>query len=90
MSATEVAALGRELLWVSLLLAGPALAASLVVGFLVSVLQALTTLQEQTLNFVPRLLAVAAVLAWTMPWALQIAGGYTTRLIAHMVDVTAR
>jgi len=87
MNPSEVVLLGRQMLWIALVLAGPALAASLVVGLLISVLQTLTSIQEQTLNFVPRLVCVALVLAVTMPWLLRVAVHYTIRMLANLPEV---
>ena len=58
----------REGLLLVLLLSAPPLLASLVVGLLVSVVQAATQVQEATLGFVPKLITVFAVLAATAPW----------------------
>jgi|FaiFalDrversion2_1042247.scaffolds.fasta_scaffold54369_1 flagellar biosynthetic protein FliQ len=87
MDAVQVLEWGRDLLWTALLLSGPALAASLLVGLVVSLLQAMTALQDQTLSLVPKLLVVALVLIWTMPWAMQLAGHFTERMLAQLAQV---
>lgn len=87
MDAALVLEWGRDLLWTALALAAPALLASLVVGLLISLLQAMTSLQDQTLTLVPKLLAVALVLIWTMPWAMQVAGHFTERMFAQLAEV---
>ncbi len=61
----------QETLRTVLLLAGPVLAASLLVGLAVSLVQAATQIQEQTLTFVPKLLAVGLTLALFGPWMLR-------------------
>lgn len=53
---------------VSLMVAGPLLATALLVGVTVSLVQAITQLQEQTLTFIPKLLAVGLVLIVSLPW----------------------
>jgi len=53
----------------------------------VSLLQAMTALQDQTLSLVPKLLVVALVLIWTMPWAMQLAGHFTERMLAQLAQV---
>ena len=63
----DVSRLAAEALALTLLLSLPALATSLVVGLLVSLFQAVTQLQDQTITFVPKLLAVALVLLLTGP-----------------------
>lgn len=59
-----------ELLWNSLLIAGPVLVVALVVGLLISILQVATQLQEATLSYVPKLLACALVIVLLGPWLL--------------------
>lgn len=56
---------------VGLMVAGPLLATALVVGLGISVLQAVTQIQEQTLTFIPKLLALAVVLVLSLPWILR-------------------
>lgn len=87
MSTPETIEIGRALLYTALLLALPTLAVSLVVGLVVSIFQALTSIQEQTLSFVPRMLAVALVLVLTMPWALQMAMHFTEQMLWHAAEV---
>jgi flagellar biosynthetic protein FliQ len=59
---------------------GPLLAASLAIGMLVSIFQAVTQINEQTLSFVPKVLTVAAALALLGPWMC-------TTLVSYMVGV---
>jgi flagellar biosynthetic protein FliQ len=61
----------NELLWNTMLVAGPVLAAALIVGLLISVLQVATQLQEMTLSYVPKLLVSALVLILLGPWMIQ-------------------
>jgi len=56
---------------VSLISAGPLLVTALVVGIAVSVIQAVTQIQEQTLTFIPKLLLIALVFVLTLPWVLS-------------------
>ena len=88
MNPTEIVVLGRQVLWIALVLAGPALLASLLVGLVISVLQTLTSIQEQTLNFVPRIVCVGLVLALTMPWLLRVAVHYTVRMLSLLPEVS--
>lgn len=81
MSSAQIVEIGQDLLYTALLLAMPALLVSLAVGLIVSILQTITSIQEQTLSFVPRLLAVGLVLVLTMAWALQIASHFTVRML---------
>lgn len=60
----------REALILALLISAPLLIAGLVVGLIVSVVQAVTQLQEQTLTFVPKIVAMIAAAVIVMPWIL--------------------
>jgi flagellar biosynthesis protein FliQ len=87
MSIEQVIEIGRDLLYTALLLALPTLAASLVVGLVISVLQAITSIQEQTLSFVPRLLAVGLIMVVAMPWTMRIAIHFTMRMLERAAGV---
>lgn len=87
MSAGEVIELGRELLWTALLLAMPALAVSLLLGLVISVFQTVTSIQEQTLSYVPRILAVGLVIVLTMAWSIQVAVHFTVRMFWQAAEV---
>lgn len=82
MSTILVIQIGRELLVTVMLLAAPSLLASLVVGVLVSIFQTITSIQEQTLTFAPRILAVSAAILLTLPWSIRVMVAFTTRMIA--------
>jgi flagellar biosynthetic protein FliQ len=71
-----------DLLWNALLIAAPLLAATLVVGLLVSVLQVVTQVQEASLTFIPKLITAVVVLVAMGPWMLARLVGYATHLIA--------
>lgn len=88
MSIAQVIELGRSVLYTALLLALPALAASLIVGLVISIIQVITSIQEQTLSFVPRILAVAMVLTFTMAWSAQVAIRFTVQLLNSLAEVT--
>ena len=71
---------GREALWLAVLLAGPMLGAALAVGLFIGVIQAATQIQEMTLSFIPKLLALVIVLFIIGPWMLRIIVTFTQRL----------
>ena len=73
MSLAEAVALGQYALMTALYIAGPVLMVALIVGTVVSVLQAVTQVQEMTLVFVPKILAAGIVLALAGSWMLRIA-----------------
>ena len=70
----------------AILLATPPLLAGLVVGIAVSIFQAITQMQEQTLVLVPKILAVALVLLLCLPWMLQVLLTFTATLFTHFPD----
>jgi len=72
MTELEAVSLGREFFYHAVLLTLPALLVSLVVGLIISIFQAVTNIQEQTLSFAPRILALAGLFVLTMPWLLQM------------------
>lgn len=72
--------LARNALVTAMLLAGPLLGTALVIGLVVSIVQAVTSIQEQTLSFVPKLFAVGAVFLFLLSWMLQVLVRYTTEL----------
>ena len=76
--------LGREALWVAVKLAFPVLLSGLIVGALISVLQAATQIQDPTLNQVPRMFAVAAAIFLLLPWFLAVLADYTQGLARDM------
>lgn len=73
--------LGRDALMTALAVAGPLLAVGLVVGVAISVLQAVTQIQEATLSFVPKILGVAVAFLVFMPWMIQKLVKFTTFLL---------
>ena len=76
--------LGREVLWVAVKLSFPILLSALVVGALISVLQAATQIQDQTLNQVPKMFTVAAAVFILLPWILAVLVEYTHDLVKDM------
>ncbi len=88
MDAAQVAEMGQDLIYTALLLALPTLVVSLVVGLVFAVLQTITSIQEQTLTFVPRLIAVGLVLIFTLSWSLKLAVHFTVRMLGHAAEVT--
>ena len=79
-----VIGLGRDAIWTALQVAGPLLGISLVVGLLVSLFQAVTQLQETTLSFVPKVLAVVAALMLFGPWMLNTLVNYSAGIFSSL------
>jgi len=81
----HISAILRDLLLTALVLTLPSVATSLLIGGVISVLQTITSVQEQTLSFAPRIIGVAVVMMVTLPWSLKMAMGFTSRMIYHML-----
>lgn len=73
-----------SLLWNATLIVAPVLGLTLLVGVLVSLLQAVTQVQEMSLSFVPKLLAAAAVMVVFGPWMLRKLLAFSSGLIANI------
>jgi len=71
----------RRTLLTGLLVVAPLLAAGLVIGVAVAVFQAVTSIRDITLSMIPRILAVAMVLLWLLPWMLKVIYSYTTETL---------
>jgi len=87
MTAETVVAIAREALTLSLLLAAPALGIGLLVGFVISVLQAVTQIQEQTLTFVPKIIAVFLALIIFGPWMLRLLTQFAVNIFSNLNQV---
>jgi len=72
--------IGRQAVEMTLLLSAPLLLAALVIGLIVSVFQAATQINEQTLSFIPKLVGMLLVMLLAGPWMLQLMVEYVRRL----------
>ena len=81
---SESVQLVRETLTLMLFLAAPILLAALVVGLAISIIQAATQLQEQTLTFVPKILGMGAIAIVTMPWLFEKIMDFSARMFGGM------
>jgi flagellar biosynthetic protein FliQ len=84
MTPEMVTELGRQALETTLLVSTPILGLSLVVGLAVSILQAMTQLNEATLTFVPKVLAVFAAIVVFMPWMLGVLTSFMTQIFSSI------
>ena len=84
MSGDLVIQLGQQALWVVLLVSAPMLGLGLIVGLLVSVFQATTSIQEQTLAFIPKIIAVFVAILIFGLWMLRIMVEYLTNLLVNL------
>ncbi len=84
MTIDMVKELSGEVLKTILLVSGPALMVSLFIGLIVSLFQALTQIQEFTLTFVPKIIAVFLCLFIIFPWITKVLIAFTTNIIEKM------
>jgi len=84
MNGAEILDIGREAIWVTVLVAAGPMLVGLVVGLVVSLLQTLTQIQEQTLVFVPKILSIFFALLLFLPIMGGVLGGFTTDLFARI------
>ena len=84
MTPEYIVKLGQDTLLLVLYVAGPTLVVALVVGLLVSIFQAVTQIHEMTLTFIPKILAVAAVVTFLLPWTLRRLIDFTVNLFSSI------
>ena len=80
--------IGRELMLASLLLVAPVVLVSLIVGLVISIGQTVTSIQEQTLTFAPRIFAVSLVIAFSIPWSLNVLINFTHQMFFYAAEAT--
>lgn len=85
----DVMTVASGAIWVALQVAGPILIVGLVVGLVVSIFQAVTQIQEQTLVFIPKIIAIIVVVAVAGPWMLDVMVGYTEQLFREIPTMVA-
>jgi flagellar biosynthesis protein FliQ len=83
MDINHVLEMNRDLFTTALMVAMPALAISLIIGLATSVFQTVTSLQDQTIGYVPKILLIGVVVVLTMGYSLQQAIAFTQRMIEH-------
>ncbi|MCX6645873.1 MAG: flagellar biosynthesis protein FliQ [bacterium] len=76
--------IGQRALIVSVIVSIPLLGATLIVGILISIFQAVTSIQEMTLTFIPKILVVAAVLYFLGPWMGQILISFSEEVLGNL------
>ncbi|MCB1516262.1 MAG: flagellar biosynthesis protein FliQ [Hyphomicrobiaceae bacterium] len=80
MTGAEVLDISREGIWVMILVAAPMMIAGLVVGVIIALFQALTQIQEMTLVFVPKIIAIFVTMLIALPFIGATMGGYMARI----------
>ena len=78
----------RETIRTAALVGAPILGVAMLVGLTVSLIQTITSLQDQTMTFVPKILAIAAVVGVGLPWILSQLMTFLTLILTHIPEVT--
>jgi flagellar biosynthesis protein FliQ len=86
MTGPEVFDIARESLFVTLKISAPVLIAALAVGLVISVVQALTQIQETTLSFVPKAITIGAVFLLSLPFTIATLMSFTRELAVRMAQ----
>ena len=87
MNEAAVVEVGREALWVILKVAGPIMASGLAIGLFIALFQALTTIQEMTLTFVPKIIVIFTAVIIFLPWMMQTITVFTQQLFDRMISL---
>jgi len=85
MTGMEILDIARDGIWTLLKVSGPMMIVGLVVGVIIALFQALTQIQEMTLVFIPKIIAIFLTMLVTLPFMGAALGGYMTRVAAHIV-----
>ena len=84
MSQQFVIHLGREVFFTAMMVASPMLIAGLIVGVTISIIQTATSIQEQTLTFIPKIMAVVISLILFLPWMMQTLLDFSIELLTNI------
>ena len=84
MTVDFIAGLGRDAVTTTLLLSAPLLGVGLALGLAIGILQAITSVQEQTLAFIPKVIGVMVVFLLALPWMLSLLSSYAANLFTHL------
>jgi len=87
MTGAQFLDIGREAIWLTIKMGAPLLLVALVVGFVISLIQALTQIQETTLSFVPKILAIFLTFVLCLPFMGQMLESFTQELFHHIASV---
>ncbi len=84
MDSSTVLDLGREGLLIMLEVSGPVMLTAVVVGLVISIGQAVTQIQDQTISFVPKIVMMVLAILYTLPWVTSLLVEYSTNLITEI------
>lgn len=88
MNLDDILMLGRDAMWVTLMVSAPMLLSGLIIGLVISVLQSVTQIQEITLTFVPKIVIVLLSFVLFLPWMLSVMLNFTEPLFANLYTLT--
>lgn len=88
MTEAAVLEIGRDALWVVLMTGGPVMIAGLIIGLIISLFQALTTIQEMTLTFVPKILVIFVTIVIFLPFMMTTLIEFTRGLFDKIVALS--
>jgi flagellar biosynthetic protein FliQ len=86
MTGADVLDVARDTIWTVLILAAPMMVVALIIGVAISLLQALTQIQEMTLAFIPKILAMFVTLLLTLPFMGDVLQSYMTRIAERIIS----
>jgi flagellar biosynthetic protein FliQ len=84
MSQDMILKLAKDTLQITLMVSAPMLVISLAIGVIISIAQVVTSIQDMTLSFVPRVIAVFVVFLLAFPWMMNKLLAFTTQLFGHL------
>jgi flagellar biosynthetic protein FliQ len=84
MTDTFIIAVGREALWTVLIVSAPMLGIGLIVGLVISIFQATTQINEQTLSFIPKIVAVLVSMVIFGPWMLHTILSFCNKILGNL------
>ncbi|HUS58021.1 MAG TPA: flagellar biosynthesis protein FliQ [Planctomycetota bacterium] len=84
MDSETVISLGKDAIMVTLTLAAPLMAVGLLVGLIIGIFQTVTSVQESTLAYIPKMVAVFVAFLVCLPWMIQVIVGYTAALFGNL------
>lgn len=85
MTGAEILDIARDGIWTLLKVAGPLMIVGLIVGVIIALFQALTQIQEMTLVFIPKIIAIFLTMLVALPFMGAALGGYMSRVSAHII-----
>ncbi|MEZ6196388.1 MAG: flagellar biosynthetic protein FliQ [Planctomycetota bacterium] len=86
MDSSYVIALGGEMFRLTVIIAAPAMIVGMVVGILMALFQAVTSVQEQTLTMIPKIMAVGITLVVMLPWIIDTMVSFTAQVFSALPD----